>query len=356
MKKGTILIVEDQETNRKLLCRLFQDDYDVLEAADGVEATEQLTAHGEEIAAVLLDIVMPRMDGFGVMEYMRKRENISQIPIVMITGDTSNTTKDKAFTLGASDVIDKPYDPYVIRKRISNLVELWMHKSKLEKLVAEQTAQIQEQNRRFRDMNYRIIDTLGTVVEFRNLETSQHISRVREFTKILAKCVAECYPEYELTETTIENISYASTMHDIGKIAIPDRILLKPGRLTKEEIEVMKTHTLHGSEIIDQITAVEDTEYMRLCREIARSHHEKYDGNGYPDGLVGDDIPIAAQIVSVADVYDALVSERVYKDAYTKGEAYGMILNGDCGIFNPKIINCFKIVRNDFEITADKML
>ncbi|MCR5716742.1 MAG: response regulator [Lachnospiraceae bacterium] len=355
MKNGTILIVEDQDTNRKLLCRLFQDEYEVLEAVDGEEAIHQLEEHRDEISAVLLDIIMPKVDGFGVMEYMIRYDYMEEMPVVMITGDTAMETKEKAFSLGASDVVDKPYDPFVIRKRIRNLIELWAHKNQLEDLVDQQTKKIQEQNRRIKEMNYHIIDTLGTVVEFRNLESSNHILRVRELTKVLIKTVAMCYPEFGLTDEDIDNISYASAMHDIGKIAIPDKILLKPARLTDEERQVMQSHTLHGAEIIEHVLSEEDSnDYMRYSLEIARSHHERYDGKGYPDGLVGDQIPLSAQVVSIADVYDALVSERVYKGAYTSDEAYRMILNGECGVFNPKLINCFRLVREDFErLTAE---
>ncbi len=355
MKNGTILIVEDQETNRKLLCRLFRDEYDLLEAADGKEAIEQLEAHRNEISAVLLDLIMPNVDGFGVLEYMIRYDYMGIMPVVMITGDTSTESKEKAFSLGVSDVVEKPYDPFAIRKRIQNLIELWMHKNKLEALVEQQTEKIREQNRKIQEMNYHIVDTLGTVVEFRNLESSKHIERVREFTRALVKCVAMCYPEYHLTDDDVDSIGYASAMHDIGKIAIPDDILLKPARLSDDERAVMQSHTLRGAEIIEHVLELdESTDYMRYSLEIARSHHERYDGQGYPDGLVGEQIPLSAQIVSVADVYDALVSERVYKAAYSKEEAYNMILNGECGVFNPKLINCLGIIREEFEHISDE--
>jgi putative two-component system response regulator len=349
MKKGVILVAEDEETNRKLLCRLFRDDYDVLEAADGEETIALIESQKDRISAVLLDLIMPNLDGFGVMEYMQKKDIMKKMPVVLITMDTSNSSKEKAFALGVSDVVEKPYDSYVIRKRIQNLIDLWMHKNQLEKLVEQQTEKILEQNHKIKDMNYRIYETLGTVVEFRNLESNRHILRVRELTRILITCLGKCYPEYGLTGEEIDNISYASALHDIGKIAIPDNILLKPGRLTDEEYAVMKTHTLLGSEILERVTVVQNTDFMKYCEEIVRSHHEKYDGKGYPDGLVGDQIPISAQVVSLADVYEALVSDRVYKAAYSFEESYYMILSGDCGVYNPKLINSFKIVRRDFE-------
>ena len=348
-ERPTILIVEDQDTNRKLLKHLFRDKYDTMEAADGQEAIDALKNHIDEISIVLLDIVMPKIDGFGVLDYMTTHEMIDKVPVVLITGETSIESKDKAFTYGASDVVEKPYDANIIRKRIANLIDLWEHKRSLEKLIEEQNKKIQAQNAELRKVNYHIIDTLGSVAEFRNLDTFHHVIHIREFTRILAKCLAECYPEYKLSLTDIEQISYASALHDVGKIQIPDRILNKPGSLTDDEYEVMKGHTLYGSEIIEHITAPSNHEYLKYSKEIARSHHERYDGSGYPDHLVGDDIPIAAQIVGMADVYDTLCDERLYKAAYTPNEAYTMIMNGDCGVFNPKLIMCLRIVHSQFD-------
>ena len=345
----TILIVEDQDTNRKLLKHLFRDRYDTLEAADGEAAIDILNKQIDEIAIVLLDIVMPKVDGFGVLEYMTSHEMIEKVPVVLITGETSVESKDRAFTYGASDVVEKPYDANIIRKRIANLVDLWEHKRDLEHLIEKQNRKIQEQNKELKEVNYHIVDTLGSIAEFRNLDTIHHVNHVREFTRILAKCLAECYPEYKLTLTDIEQISYASVLHDVGKIQIPDRILNKPGSLTDDEYEIMKGHTLYGAEIIERITAPSNQVYMRYSKEIARSHHERYDGSGYPDGLVGDAIPISAQIVSITDAYDTLCDERLYKAAYTPNQAYTMIMNGDCGVFNPKLLMCLRIVHSQFD-------
>lgn len=213
---------------------------------------------------------------------------------------------------------------------------------------------LQLQAEKLQQSNVKIIDILGTVVEYRNLESGEHINRVKGFTKILAERLMEEYPEYGLTPKSVEMISSASALHDIGKIAIPDHILLKPGRLTEEEFDYMKSHTTRGCDILNSIEGVWDDSYGKLSYDICRHHHERYDGKGYPDGLKGEEIPIAAQIVSVADVYDALVTERVYKGAYTKDEAFHMIVNGECGVFSPKLLECFRHVRKDFEALADK--
>ena len=240
-------------------------------------------------------------------------------------------------------------------------VELYLYKRELEGNLEKQTDTIlrqyellKKQADKLKESNVRIIEILGTVVEGRDLESGEHIKRVKGFTSILANQVKEHYPEYGLDDGKVHMIAEASVLHDVGKISIPDNILLKPGRLTPEEFDVMKTHAAKGSEILESITDVWDEEYGRLSYDICRHHHERYDGKGYPDGLVGDEIPISAQIVSIADVYDALVSVRVYKDARPKDEAYRMILDGECGTFSPKIIECFKNAKEEFEKLADE--
>ncbi len=271
----------------------------------------------------------------------------------MITGDSSQAVEEKGFNYGVSDYIRKPFNISVVRKRVCNIIELYEHKNQLEELVKIQTDKIEAQANKMKETNNQILDMLSSVVEFRNLESGEHIKRIKGFTKILADRVSEYNKEYELTPDKIEKITAASSMHDVGKIAIPDNILLKPGRLTPDEFEIMKTHTVKGCGILDSISFIDDKEFFEYCYEICRFHHEKFDGHGYPDGLKGDDIPIAAQIVSIADVYDALVSERVYKGKYEPDEAYNMILRGECGMFNPKIIECFKSVRPQFESFSD---
>lgn len=347
-----VLIVDDVELNRDMLVDALCDEYEILTASSGEQALELLEVHREEIDLVLLDLVMPGMDGFSVMTAMRERNWLKDTPVIVITGEHSRQIEKQSLDNGASDFIRKPLDNYVVRQRVKNTAELFCYKRSLEKQVERQTAVLKRQARKIEQNNEKIIDVLGTVVEYRNLESGEHIKRVKEFTRILAGSVREHCPEYGLTEAMVELISAASPLHDIGKIIIPDHVLLKPGKLTKEEFDLMKTHTSGGGEILQHIEGAWDGEYGRVCYEICRWHHERFDGRGYPDGLKGDEIPISAQIVSVADVYDALVSKRVYKDAFSLEEAFRMIIAGQCGTFSPKLMEAFQAVRDQFEVLA----
>lgn len=356
------LVVDDVEINRQLLCEIMKDGFTVLEAEDGRAALSILEREQEDIAVVLLDIVMPEVDGFEVLRSMKEHGYLKKIPVLFITGDTSEETERRGFEMGVSDLIRKPFSSILVNKRVKNVVEMFANKNSLEDKVDEQTQilrrqfkMLSHQAEKLKMRNSEIIGVLGTVVEYRNLESGEHIKRVKGFTEILAKHMMKEYPEYGLTEEEVEVISSASALHDIGKIAIPDSILLKPARLTKEEFEYMKSHTTKGYDILRNMEGIWDEEYRKASYEICRHHHERYDGNGYPDRLKGEEIPVSAQIVSIADVYDALVSERVYKGAYTKAEAYHMILNGECGVFSPKLIECFRNAREEFEELADRL-
>jgi putative two-component system response regulator len=321
MKKPTILIVDDVEINREMLCEIFHE-CDTLQAANGREAIDIIAANPDQISVMLLDVVMPDMDGMAVLEEMKKRKWIDHLPVLLITGESTTQIERKAYQMGVADIIRKPFDAFIVKQRTKTIIELYYNKVHLEKMVELQTKVLRKQADELQSMNERIIDTMGNIVEFRNLESGDHVKRVKTFTNILAQYVAKNYPEYKLDAHTISVITSAAALHDVGKIAISDAILLKPGRLTKDEFEIMKSHTT------------------------------RYDGNGYPDGLKGEDIPISAQIVSVADVYDALVSERCYKSAYTTEEAYNMIIKGECGVFSPKLMNCFALARAEFEAVA----
>lgn len=345
--QNTILIVDDEELNRLLLCQLFEEKYTVIQAADGNEALEALREHGEEISIVLLDIVMPVLDGFGVLESMHTSGLLGKIPVVLITGDSSLTSAKRGYEYGTADIITKPFEPDIVKRRVENVVDLYRHKNRLEHLVELQTHKIEEQQQRLKEYDNFLIDTLSTVVEFRSLESGQHIQRIRSFTKVLLKYIAAYDQEIHLTAEQIDVISSASALHDVGKIAIPDAILLKPGKLTKEEFEIMKTHTTKGCEILDSMRYLHPKEFFQISYDICRSHHERWDGHGYPDGLKENEIPLAAQVVSIADVYDALVSVRCYKKAYTTEQAMGMILGGECGIFNPKLMEYLKMAADE---------
>ena len=357
--KNKILVVDDALMNRDILKEILKDTYDILEAEDGKSALEILDAENNEISAILLDLVMPVMDGFEVLEELNARKMIEKIPVLIISGENSTQNEQRCFDLGIADFIGKPFNARLVRKRVQNAAEHYANRNELEAKVEEQTnvlrkayITLKSQAEQLKRRNQDIIEILGTVVEYRNLESGEHVKRVGEYTRILAETFMVEYPEYGLTQDKINVIVSASALHDIGKITIPDSILLKPGRLTKEEFEYMKSHTTRGCELLESMKNVLDTQYRKVSYEICRHHHERFDGKGYPDGLAGDAIPLTAQLVSVADVYDALVNERCYKDAFSPEEAFHMIVNGECGVFSPRLMEVFRKVRPEFEKLA----
>ncbi len=341
MKEKTILIVDDIDINRDILAEVFKDDYNIVEACNGEQAIEFINSN-TRISAVLLDLLMPQVDGLGVLTEMNRTKKIKYIPVFLITAADSNDRLLEAYNLGAIDVISKPFVTQFLKCRVNNVIELYEHRNKLESIVKKQV-------QRFNRMNQSIVETLASVIEFRDCESGEHVKRICRLTKILMTEVSNTYKEYHLPDEEIEKIGTSSVLHDIGKIAIPDKILNKPGRFTKEEFEIMKQHTVKGCEILQSMPDIMDSGIYNYSYDICRHHHERWDGRGYPDGLSGDDISIWAQVVSVADVYDALTSVRVYKDAYSSETAVKMIMNGECGIFNPKVLKVFEKVLSDFE-------
>lgn len=354
--KNKILIVDDLDLNRQLLINILQTDYDIIEAEDGDVALDMIHEHKDELSAILLDLIMPKVDGFQVLETLGKEKLSDSIPVLIISGENTPETEARCFELGIADFIGKPYHKNIVKKRLKNIIDYYAYKNALEQKVHEQTTILRKQfdllrsqAERLHRRNEEIVDILGTVVEYRSLESGEHIKRVKSFTNILGEQFMKDYPEYHITPDLLAIITSASALHDVGKIAISDNILLKPGRLTDEEFSFMKTHTVRGCEILNDIKDVWDEEYNEVCYDICRYHHERYDGKGYPEGLKGDEIPISAQLVSVADVYDALTNERCYKKAFPTDVAYNMIINGECGVFSPKLIAAFKKVRGKFE-------
>ncbi len=355
--KEKILIVDDAEINRCLLAEILGDTYDVLEAENGEEALEIVNREKTRIGAILLDLMMPVMDGFTFLEKLKENKKLfHKIPVLVISSETGAQNEKKCFDYGVIDFVARPFHAELVKKRVENAQLHYTYKNKLEEKVEEQTRilrnayqTVQEQAKRLEKRNREIIEMLGTIVEFRNLESGEHIKRVKGYTEILARNYAKLYPECCLDEKSIEEMVEASALHDLGKISIPDRILSKPGKLTNEEYEYMKSHTLRGCELLDSIQIDWNPQYKNTIYEIIRYHHERFDGKGYPDHLKGDEIPLSAQIVSLADVYDALVSERCYKAAYEKDEAFHMILRGECGMFSPKITEVFRMVKKEME-------
>lgn len=354
--RGKILIVDDMKFNRQILQNLLKDEYECLEAENGRVALELIEKNIDELAAVLLDIVMPEMDGVQVLGHMEKKGYIDKIPVLMVTGEQDIHLVEQCFDHGIADFIKKPFEGKMIKKRVNKLVTLYQKKEEYQSKYEQQTIALrnqyrllQEQAAKLRKNNENIIDMLGAMVEYRNVENNDHIVRIKRLTRVLAEHTMKLYPEYGLTKEKINTIVSASALHDVGKIAIPDSILLKPGKLTPQEFDYMKSHTIQGEVIVKGIEEFWEKEYVHYSLEICRHHHERYDGGGYPDRLKGEEIPLSAQLVSLADAYDGLTGERVYKDAVPAEEAYNMILRGDCGIFSPKLMECFRSAKKELE-------
>jgi len=330
----TVLIVDDVEINREILAETFKEDYFIIEACDGAEAIDVMNQN-PDISAVLLDLLMPKVNGLEVLKEMNRNGKIKTIPVFLITAANSEEMLLEGYHLGAVDIISKPFMTLFLRHRINNVIELYGHRNELEKIVAKQVEKINQ-------IHQSMVESLAAVIEFRDCESGEHVKRICGLTKILMTKVSEMYSEYHLPESEIGKIVKASILHDVGKISIPDRILNKPGRLTKEEFEIMKQHTVKGCEILKTMPDIIGEGIYDYSYDICRHHHERFDGRGYPDGLHGDEISIWAQVVSVADVYDALTAERVYKEAYSHEKAVDMILHGECGVFNPKVLQAFE--------------
>lgn len=330
-----VLIVDDSEMNREILSVILGDEYEIIEAGDGTEAVAILQKHSTEISVILLDIVMPEMDGYEVLALMNSNRWIEEIPVMIISAENSPSYIERAYELGVTDFISRPFDATIVRRRVVNTILLNTKQRNLERLVAEQIYE-KENNSQL------MITILSHIVEFRNGESGLHILHVQTFTEMLLRRLVQITGKYSLSSSDISLISKASALHDIGKIVIGDEILNKPGRLTDEEFAIMKTHSMAGASMLEELPVGKEEPLVKVAYEICRWHHERWDGRGYPDGLKGDEIPISAQIVSLADVYDALTSERVYKKAYPHEKAIEMILNGECGAFNPLVLECLK--------------
>ena len=341
-EKPTILLVDDAMMNRMVLTGILGGDYHILEAGNGGRCLELLRANAGQIALVLLDINMPVMDGFEVLRTMNTNHTIEDVPVIMISSDDSEEAIRKAYELGASDYVNRPFDAKIVYRRVSNTIKLYAKQRRLVQMVSDQI--------RAREKNTDVlVGVLSQIVEFRNGESGSHVRHIRTITETLLHRLIELTNHYDLTPEQQDNIPLASALHDIGKIGIDEAILNKPGRLTAEEFAVIKTHSMLGAEMLQKTESFADQPLLQTAYEIARWHHERWDGRGYPDGLKGDDIPISAQLVSMADVYDALTSERCYKKAFPHETAVQMITDGACGAFNPLLIQCLLDVQGELK-------
>ena len=331
--KYKILIVDDSEMNREILSAILGDEFNILEAENGEECISLIRKYGTDISLVLLDIVMPVMDGFEVLEFLNKYQWIDDIPVIMISSEDSAVSVKKAYEMGASDYINRPFDAEVVHRRVFNTIKLY---AKQRRLIALITNQIYEKEKN----NRILIEILSQIVEFRNGESGRHVLNVNILTGILLEQLVQITDQYNISWSDRLMITTAASLHDIGKIGIDDKILNKAGKLTPEEVRIVREHTVIGASMLENMEIFKDEEFVKVAHDICRWHHERYDGKGYPDGLKGDEIPLSAQIVALADVYDALVSRRIYKRKYTHKEAIKMILGGECGAFNPVLLQC----------------
>jgi len=335
---NTLLIVDDDAINRKILCKIFAEDYAVQEAENGPQAIKEILADPSRFCAILLDVIMPGMDGIEVLRHLSKDNIPNRVPIFLITAETGERVVREAYELGVMDVIKKPVVSYVVLRRVNSIIELFEARKHLSSKVEVQSMELLKQSERIIHLNQGMIEALATAIEFRNEESGGHVQRISHITRIMLENT-----EFGngLSKEEIDDIVSASIMHDVGKITIPDAVLAKPGRLTPEEFEIMKTHTTKGVSILERIPPLRDTSMFAYACDIALHHHERWNGGGYPDGLKGDEITPWAQVVSVADVYDALSCKRVYKAAFSRETVLEMIRVGACGEFNPKLLDAF---------------
>lgn len=341
--KSQILLVDDSAMNRMILKEILGGDYRILEAENGQECLEKLQTEAGNVALVLLDINMPVMDGFEVLKAMNANHTIEDIPVIMISSDDSDAAIRRSYELGASDYVNRPFDARIVYRRVTNTIKLYAKQRRLVQMVSDQI-RARENNT---DM---LVGVLSHIVEFRNGESGAHVRHIRIITELLLHRLLEISSQYPITAEQQDNIPLASALHDIGKIGIDEKILNKPGKLTPEEFEVVKTHSMLGAEMLHQLENFNEQPLLQTAYEITRWHHERWDGRGYPDGLKGDAIPISAQLVALADVYDALTSERCYKKAFSHEKAVQMILNGECGAFNPLLLQCLTDVQTDLKV------
>ena len=345
--KQQILIVDDSELNREILAEILHPDFKTMEACSGEECLSMLRQYGAGISLVLLDIVMPGMDGFAVLDEMNRNHWLEDIPVIMISSEETESYIRRAYEMGVSDYISRPFDSKVVYRRVYNTIKLYVKQRRLITLVTDQIRE-KEKNSQI------LVDILSHIVEFRNGESGLHVQHIKTLTGLLLERLVQKTDKYHLQWSDQYMITVASALHDIGKVGIDEKILNKPGRLTKEEFEEMKKHTLIGASMLKSLGVYQDEELVKVAYQICRWHHERYDGKGYPDGLKGEEIPISAQVVSVADVYDALTSERVYKKAFTHEKAMEMILAGECGTFNPLLLECLKDIAGNILVEMAK--
>lgn len=348
-----IIIVDKDNLYRELLDQIFKNEYETILVDDGKTALVEISKNMNDLAAIILDWDVPVFNGNQVMQVLRAKNIMDHIPVILTTELENKQVEVSGFSLQAAAVLHKPYAALAVRKQVINLIELYSRLNTLEKSVVEKEQNAKLWQDRIRGYYDKLLDAISLIVEYKSPKSERHVYRMKGMTRILAAAYKNLYPEAGLTEDIIEMYVRAAAVYDIGKIGVSDTILLKPGKLTEDERQIMMSHTTKGAEVIELIKDMQDAEQFRISYEVCRWHHERHDGNGYPDGLKEDEIPISAQIVSLVDVYDALVSERTYKKAYDYDTAYKMIVNNECGVFSPRILKCLEVSKRLLELFAD---
>ena len=345
-KKARVLVVDDSAFNREIISSILKNEYEIIEAENGRQALDKMNEYGTDVSAVLLDLIMPEMDGFEFLDNMNARGALTDIPVIAITGDESNDSKRAAYEKGVADYIMRPFDAKVVYRRVTNAVKLY---SRQKRLISRLTGEIRDKEKN-RNM---IVEILSQIVESADVDNGTHAGHIMKFTELMLRKIA-AKGNYGITDRDVYVISTAAALHDIGKSRIDQSILNKKTKFTPEEVEIMKTHTVWGEKMLKKIEAYANEPLVKYACEICRHHHERYDGKGYPDGLAGDEIPVSAQAVSICDVYDALVTERSYKPAYSHEKAMAMIKNGECGKFNPLLLECLDECADEFASIIDE--
>lgn len=347
--RNTVLIVDDDESERSALKQVFEGQYSVAEVENSREAVDYLEDFLNEVIMLLVDIHQMEEDEYRIMCYMKERDKAKQIPIFMIADKEEQDAIELGYQSGAAEIIERPFVRSIIEKRAGNVLELYGHVCYLRKEIQEETKKIQQKTEELKEHHEHLINILRDIITNRNVESVQHIQCVQGYTRILANQYAELYPDAGMTEEKIEMIVQAAQMHDVGKITVPDSVTGRPGRLSPYEMELLKEHTVKGSEIMKVMSEIAEDDYSRICYNVCRYHHEKYDGSGYPEGIKGDDIPIEAQIVGLADMYDVLVNATVNKEAFTPNEAFYKLIKGDCGEISSEMKECLEAARDSLE-------
>ena len=351
MEKKKIIVIDDVELNRAILKEAFKKEFDVLEAENGAVGLQKIKENQGDLAAIFLDIIMPEMDGFGVLQELNINSIIQKIPVFLITTDATSNVVERAYDYGAVDVIPKPFNIMIIKRRVQNMIDFFEAKRQSDSDIVQIDQVLQMQREDLNNAVGSLIGQICEVIESRSAEESDHLNRVRKMTRALAEQFAWLHPEYGLKDDIIAAISNASVLHDIGKVFVRDEILTKPEKLSAEEMAAIQSAPSQGVKLLNRAQGIPEP-FFTFAKEICRSHMERFDGNGYPEGLKENQIPLSAQLAGLAEAYDVLVSKRVYKKAYNHDEAMKMILDGECGVFSPDLLECLKKAAPDLQSVA----